>query len=150
MRGLVEKFGEKLVNEALDIFEEILENVEDQSAQVGVCRVLMNMASAASYRLISTISARLMGIMDNNIASNSPEIREYAVDVFVILFRRQSENLFIQAQLEKTILYKLGGFIKAGKEDFASQLLASLSLMLTKAPDLTLQDRLLTICKVTT
>jgi hypothetical protein len=29
MRGLVEKFGEKLVNEALDIFEEILENVED-------------------------------------------------------------------------------------------------------------------------
>lgn len=32
MRGLVEKFGEKLVNEALDIFEEILENVEDQSA----------------------------------------------------------------------------------------------------------------------
>lgn len=32
MRGLVEKFGEKLVNEALDIFEEILENVEDQNA----------------------------------------------------------------------------------------------------------------------
>lgn len=33
-----------------------------------------------------------MSIMDLNIASPSAEIREYAVDVFVILFRRQSEN----------------------------------------------------------
>lgn len=88
MRGLVEKFGEKLVNEALDIFEGILENVEDSDAQVGVCRVLMNMASAASYRLISAISSRLMNIMDTNIASSSAEIRDYAVDVFIILFRR--------------------------------------------------------------
>jgi hypothetical protein len=79
MRGLVEKFGEKLVNEALDIFEGILENVEDSDAQVGVCRVLMNMASAASYRLISAISSRLMNIMDTNIASSSAEIRDYAV-----------------------------------------------------------------------
>jgi hypothetical protein len=29
MRGLVEKFGEKLVNEALDIFEEILESATE-------------------------------------------------------------------------------------------------------------------------
>jgi hypothetical protein len=31
MRGLVEKFGEKLVNEALDIFEEILESATEST-----------------------------------------------------------------------------------------------------------------------
>jgi hypothetical protein len=52
MRGLVEKFGEKLVNEALDIFEEILESATQRTETVGVCRALMNMASAASHRLL--------------------------------------------------------------------------------------------------
>lgn len=45
-------------------------------------------------------------------------------------------------------MHKLGGFIKSGKEEQASQLLSSLSAMLHKAPDLTLQDRLLSICQV--
>lgn len=89
MRGLVEKFGEKLVNEALDIFENLLDSATDLSQTVGVCRVLCNMAQVASHRLLIQISPRLLGIMDNNLASDSAEIRDYSTEVFVILFRRQ-------------------------------------------------------------
>lgn len=52
MRGLVEKFGEKIVNRALDIFEEKLNKVTDNTHTIGICRVMFNMVSAAPHRLL--------------------------------------------------------------------------------------------------
>jgi hypothetical protein len=52
MRGLVEKFGEKLINKALDIFEGLLEKATDSSQAVGVCQIIFNMASASAIRLL--------------------------------------------------------------------------------------------------
>lgn len=52
MRGLVEKFGEKLVNQALDIFETKLDTITDNNSTVGICRVMFNMVSASSHRLL--------------------------------------------------------------------------------------------------
>jgi len=53
MRGLVEKFGERIVNESLDIFEGYLERTNDMSETSGINRVILNMASAASHRLLT-------------------------------------------------------------------------------------------------
>jgi hypothetical protein len=53
MRGLVEKFGEKLVNRALDIFENLLETATENNQAVGICKVMYNMVSASTYRLLT-------------------------------------------------------------------------------------------------
>ena len=53
MRGLVEKFGEKLVNRALDIFEHLLETSTESNQAVGICRVMFNMVSASTHRTTS-------------------------------------------------------------------------------------------------
>ena len=52
MRGLVEKFGERIVNQSLDIFEGYLEQAKDSTQTSGINRVILNMASAASYRIL--------------------------------------------------------------------------------------------------
>ena len=44
MRGLVEKFGERIVNESLDILEGYLEESKDMSKTSGINRVILNMA----------------------------------------------------------------------------------------------------------
>jgi len=148
MRGLVEKFGEKLVHEALDIFENLLDTATDLTQTVGVCRVLCNMAQAASHRLLIQISPRLMGIMDPFLASPSAETRDYATEVFVILFRRQSEKAWTDANLQKSIMDKLNVFIKDNKMEEADILVISLKQILNKAPELKLQDRLIALCEV--
>jgi hypothetical protein len=62
MRGLVEKFGEKLVNQALDILENYLLTAADTQA-VGICKTMLNMAEAASMKLLPTIKERLIYIV---------------------------------------------------------------------------------------
>jgi len=44
VRGLVEKFGERIANESLDIFEGYLERATELRQTAGVARVLVNMA----------------------------------------------------------------------------------------------------------
>ena len=44
MRGVVEKFGEKLIGQAIDIFESLIETSSSQKSTVGVIRVMYNMA----------------------------------------------------------------------------------------------------------
>lgn len=86
MRGLVEKFGEKLVNQSLDIFEELLEKATDNNQNVGICRVMYNMASAASHKLLQNISPKLVKIMESNLVSEVDEIRDWSSKVFITLF----------------------------------------------------------------
>jgi len=86
MRGLVEKFGEKLVNRALDIFERKLDTVTESNQCVGICKVMYNMASASSHRLLASISQRMISIMEGYLSSEVDEIREQAVKVFVTIF----------------------------------------------------------------
>ena len=69
MRGLVEKFGEKLVNRALDIFERKLDTVTEASQSVGICKVMFNMVAAASHRLLTSISPRMISIMEGHLSS---------------------------------------------------------------------------------
>ena len=56
MRGLVEKFGEKLVGRALDIFEQLLNKSTENNQTVGICKVMFNMVSASTHRLLQQIS----------------------------------------------------------------------------------------------
>lgn len=52
MRGLVEKFGERIVNESLTIFEGYLEKATDKQQTSGINRVILNMAGSAGHRLL--------------------------------------------------------------------------------------------------
>jgi hypothetical protein len=44
MRGMVEKFGEKLINQAIDIFEQLIEQSNSKESTTGVIKVMFNMA----------------------------------------------------------------------------------------------------------
>jgi len=44
MRGMVEKFGEKLINQAIDIFEQLIEKARSNEQTTGVIQVMFNMA----------------------------------------------------------------------------------------------------------
>jgi hypothetical protein len=52
IRGIVEKMGEKLVLRAIEIFESLLEKATEKTQSVGICRVMFNMAGAATHRLL--------------------------------------------------------------------------------------------------
>jgi hypothetical protein len=67
----------------------------------------MNMASAASHRLLCQISPRLISIMDPFLMSEIDEIRNFSTEVFVILFRRQNDKIFIEGNLDNSIMRKL-------------------------------------------
>ncbi len=86
MRGLVEKFGEKLVNQALDIFEELLSKVTENNETVGICRVMYNMVAASTHRLLISICPRMITIMEDNLSSENDEIREWSTKVFITMF----------------------------------------------------------------
>jgi len=86
MRGLVEKFGEKLVNRALDIFEKLMDTVTSSNDTVGICRVMYNMVSASTHRLLQSISPRMISIMEDNLSCENEEIREWSTKVFITMF----------------------------------------------------------------
>ena len=78
MRGLVSRFGERIVNESLDIFEGYLEQATDLKQTSGITRVILNMAEAASHRLLLVIKSRLISIADPFLIFDQKEIRELA------------------------------------------------------------------------
>jgi hypothetical protein len=87
IRGIVEKMGEKLVINSIEIFEELLnQSSQEASKLVGICRVMFNMAQAASFRLLQTISPRIVAIIDPYMSHESNEIRDYSSKVFTLLF----------------------------------------------------------------
>jgi hypothetical protein len=88
MRGLVEKFGERIVNQSLDIFENYLEQAKDANQTSGINRVILNMAGAASYRILSQIKNRLTTIADPFLINEDDVVRELAADVFLTIFKR--------------------------------------------------------------
>lgn len=104
IRGIVEKMGEKLVIRAIEIFENLLEKVTEKTQSVGICKVIFNMAGAASHRLLQIISPKLVQIMDPYLSAESEELREWSSRVFIVLFQRQPEKAFVDPILEKSIL----------------------------------------------
>jgi len=107
IRGLAEKFGEKLLGVALDRFQILMDKSTDSGSTVGVCRVLFNIASAASFKLLITISPKIISILGDNLYNESLEIREWTAKIFVTLFQKQPEKSFIDPILDKSILYTL-------------------------------------------
>ena len=94
MRGLVEKFGERIVNQSLDIFENYLEQAKDANQTSGINRVILNMAGAASYRILSQIKNRLTTIADPFLINEDDVVRELAADVFLTIFKRLGDATY--------------------------------------------------------
>ena len=86
IRGIVEKMGEKLVLRAIEIFESLLEKATEKTQSVGICRVMFNMAGAATHRLLQIISPKLVAIMDPYLSAESDELREWSCKVFITVF----------------------------------------------------------------
>jgi hypothetical protein len=141
--------GEKLVTRAIEIFESLLDNATEKTQSVGICKVIFNMAGAASYRLLQTISPKLVTIMDPYLSAESEELREWSSRVFITLFQRQSEKSFVDPILEKSILGKLKTLIREGNESEASRLITTLKYMVEKAAELKIEDRMLVLCDIT-
>lgn len=104
LRGLVEKFGERIVNESLDIFEGYLEEATDLNQTSGINRVILNMAGAASHRLLLQIKGRLTSIAEPFLVADDKDIRELAAKVFLTVFKRLGEPAYTQSMLEAAFL----------------------------------------------
>jgi hypothetical protein len=153
MRGLVEKFGERIVNESLDIFEGYLEQAKDANQTSGINRVILNMAGAASYRILQQIKNRLTTIADPFLVNEDERVRKLAADVFLTLFRRLGDPNYTQNTLDISFLQKLGILIQdktneASKKEI-EYLIMSLKYMLEKA-DLRLEEKIMSLCGVPT
>ena len=75
MRGLVEKFGEKLVNPALETLCIYLEKASENNQIVGISKLLMHMATAGSYRLLMEVRSKFIEICDPLLVHEVEEIR---------------------------------------------------------------------------
>jgi hypothetical protein len=104
MRGLVEKFGERIVNESLDIFERYLEQATDLSQTSGINRVILNMSSAASHRLLLQIKPRLIGFAAPFLVNDDDPIRELSVKVYITIFKRLGDATYAQNTLDSSFL----------------------------------------------
>jgi hypothetical protein len=86
MRGIVEKFGEKIVGESLDIFESYLERATDAGQTVGISKALYNMAEASPLKLLHDIRNRIISIIEPNIYHEIVDVRYLAGKVFTTIF----------------------------------------------------------------
>lgn len=86
MRGVVEKFGDKIVHESLDIFESYLERATDEAHTIGISKALYNMTYAAPNKLLTDIRARIISITDPNLYHENEIVRDLAAKVFITIF----------------------------------------------------------------
>jgi hypothetical protein len=153
MRGLVEKFGERIVNQSLDIFEGYLEQAQDANQTAGINRVILNMARAASYRILQQIKNRLTTIADPFLVHDDDGVRELAADVFLTIFKRLGDPGYTQNTLDVSFLQKLNILIKDKANETSKKeteyLIKSLKYMLEK-PELKLEEKIMTLCGVPT
>ena len=148
MRGLVEKFGEKIVTEAIDILESYLERATDNSQIIGISKALLNMAAAAPTKLLSDMKMRYINIMDPYLANEAEEVRHNAVLVYITVFQRAFEAAFIAQNLKWSFLNKLHTFVVNKEEEKSRLLIGSLDEMIELAPDLKIEDKILNMCQI--
>ena len=109
---------------------------------------MFNMAQAATYRLLTQISPRIVSIIDPNLSSDQQEIQEWSSRVLITLFQRQPEKQFIDPILEKSIMHKLKIFVIEKQEAEADRLIVTLKFLIQKAPELRIEDRMLILCEL--
>ena len=86
MRGIVEKFGEKVVNETLDILEGYFERAKTAVQTHAIAKTIFNMTVAAPIKLLTDLRSRFLGIMDAYLTNESQEIRDLSGKVFITTF----------------------------------------------------------------
>jgi hypothetical protein len=151
MRGLVEKFGERIVNESLDIFESYLEQATDLQQTSGISRVILNMAGAASHRLLLQIKQRLTAIADPFLVNEDDQIRELSAKVFTTICKRLGDSAYTQGILDVQFLQRLHILVQSKTSALEIQhLLRSLTFMIESSPELRLEEKIMVLCGVPT
>jgi hypothetical protein len=87
-------------------------------------------------------------IVDSNLYSDQPEIQEVSSLVLITLFQRQPDKNFIDPILEKSFMHKLKSFVLEKQEVEADRLIQTLKIIITKAPELRIEDRMLILCDI--
>lgn len=109
---------------------------------------MFNMAQAATYRILTSISPRIVTIIDPHLSSEQEEIQEVSSQVLITLFQRQPDKTFIDPILEKSFMHKLKALIAQKQEVEADRLIKTLKLIIHKAPELRVEDRMLVLCDI--
>lgn len=144
MRGLSEKFGEKIVNAAIDVLEVHLERATEDAQTIGICKAFLNMAEASSDKLIHDIKKRFIKIIDQLIAHTNEEVRSLVCDITVTFFRRIDENSTVNHTLENSFCNKLNTFIVGNDGASADRLIWSIAYLLKTAnPEISIPNRLI-------
>ena len=95
LRGLCEKFGEKIVNESIDIFELYLEKATDTPQVIGISKALFNMVEAAPIKILQDIRTRIIGIIDMNSYHENEEVRSLGARIYTTIFEKLYDIPFI-------------------------------------------------------
>lgn len=149
IKGIVEKMGEKVVLRVIDIFEGLLAKATEQKQSHGVVRLLYSIAGSAHHRMLQIISPKLVEILDPYLSADVDELRTVSSKVFITLFQRQTEKTFVDPILNTSILVKLKNLTADKNEAEAERLLGTLKFMMTHAPGLKIEDRMLMLCDIT-
>lgn len=75
MRGIAEKFGDKIVNECLDILDVYLERATETKEILVVSKTILNMVESAPNKLLTDLRNRFIAIVDSNLSHENQEIR---------------------------------------------------------------------------
>ncbi len=86
MRGIVEKFGEKVVIETLDILESYMERASQVTQIVAISKALYNMSYAAPTKLLTELRSRFLTMTDSNLHHEAEEIRKLSSQVYMTVF----------------------------------------------------------------
>jgi len=148
-RGLVEKFGEKLVGKSIDILENYLDKVTDTKQNIAISKIFYHMASSASMKILNMITQRLIEINDTYLSHELQEIRQITVDIFVRLFVRMEDKNLINNVMQSSYMHRLHQMISINNIAQSELLIDSLRQMLSVSPELRLEDRILALCNIT-
>jgi|LauGreDrversion4_2_1035121.scaffolds.fasta_scaffold67492_2 hypothetical protein len=86
VRGICEKFGEKFVNDIIDIFESYMERATSLKQSVAITKALYNMTQASPTKLLTDLRIRFLTVVDGNISHESEEIRSLTAKIFNTVF----------------------------------------------------------------
>jgi len=111
MKGLVEKFGEKIVNDTLDILENYQERATEYSELLALAKVVHGMVGAAPLKLLNELRNRFIMLIDPNLSHDQEEIRMLAANSVCVVLQRTFEPLYMTSTLDKLILKKLHTYV---------------------------------------
>jgi hypothetical protein len=149
LRGICEKFGEKFVNEIIDILESYMERATSLKQSISVTKAIYNMVYASPIKLLTDVRVRFLTVVDGNISHENEEMRSITAKIFNTTLQKTFEPNFMTQTLEKQFLKKLHHYISIDQTKEADLLILTLKEILKEQPpELKLEDKIIRLCNL--